>query len=107
MRFIREILIVVISFVALLYLFAPSLIPDLLPVVGWIDEGIATTIVLSALRHYGLDLAGLFGSSYVRSDRSQQAAAPAETTSQVQTIRISRAELERLLQEAEQRDLRS
>lgn len=100
MRLIRELVIIVISIVALLYLFAPSLIPDLIPFIGWLDEGIATTIILSALRYYGLDLAGLFGTSYTGQRRTQPA------TPQAQTIRIPRADLERALREADQRAAR-
>ena len=105
MRVIREIVIIIISIAALLYLFAPSLLPDLVPFVGWLDEGIATTIVLSALRHYGLDLSGLFGSKLVRTDRRQQAAPTADSSPQVQTIRIPRAALEQALREADQQKI--
>lgn len=105
MRIIRELVIIVISVVALFYLFAPSLLPDLVPFVGWLDEGIATTIVLSALRHYGLDLSGLFGSNLARSDRRQQAAPAVAASPQMQTIRIPRAALEEALHEANQRQI--
>lgn len=61
MRFIREFFIFVFAGLALVYLFLPSLLPDLIPFVGWLDEGVATTIILSAFKHWGLDLTSLFG----------------------------------------------
>ncbi len=105
MRIIRELIIIVISIVALLYLFAPSLLPDLVPFIGWLDEGIATTVVLSALRYYGLDLSGLFGSNLVQANRRQQAAPATDAAPQMQTIRIPRAALEQALREADQRQM--
>ena len=61
MRIFRELAIVAFAGIALLYLFLPSLIPDFVPFVGWIDEGIATTILISAFQHWGIDVTGLFG----------------------------------------------
>jgi len=40
---------------------SPSLLPDFLPLIGWIDEGIATTLIISALNHWGIDVTGIFG----------------------------------------------
>ena len=61
MRFFKEMIIVIITAITVVYLFLPSLLPDIVPLVGWLDEGLATTILLSALKHWGLDLTGLFG----------------------------------------------
>lgn len=60
MRAFRELWVVLLAGIALLYLMSPSLLPDFIPVVGWIDEGIATTILLAALKRWGIDMTGLF-----------------------------------------------
>jgi uncharacterized membrane protein YkvA (DUF1232 family) len=61
MRVMREVAIVGLAGFALLYLMSPSLLPDFLPLIGWIDEGIATTLIISALNHWGIDVTGIFG----------------------------------------------
>ncbi|GAB4516372.1 MAG: hypothetical protein OHK0046_21650 [Anaerolineae bacterium] len=67
-RLFKEIMILGLAFVALVYLMFPSLgifelAPDFLPLVGWIDEGVATAILLNTARYYGLDLTSLYGRS--------------------------------------------
>ncbi|MEL6405042.1 MAG: YkvA family protein [Chloroflexota bacterium] len=107
MRFFREFFIFILGALALIYLFLPSLLPDLVPLVGWLDEGVATTIVLGVLKHYGLDLTSLFAdddkTAMKQSDREitvnlQDSAQPNQPT---QKIRIPRAVLEQALRDYE------
>ena len=60
-RMIRETFTVFIGLGALVYLVSPSLLPDFLPFIGWIDEGMATTVLLSVAAYYGIDLTHLLG----------------------------------------------
>lgn len=62
----KDIVVFGLTGFAVLYLIYPSLgvfelIPDAIPVIGSMDEAVATTIVLSALAYYGIDLNHLFG----------------------------------------------
>jgi hypothetical protein len=68
-RFIKEMFIIFMGVAAFVYLIYPSLgvfelIPDALPLVGSIDEGTASLIIISVLRYYGLDVSRLFGSRF-------------------------------------------
>lgn len=52
--------------VAFIYLINPSLgvfelLPDNLPLVGNLDEGAATALLVGGLRYFGIDLLGVFG----------------------------------------------
>ena len=104
MRIIRELIILIIAALAVVYLFLPSLLPDVVPLVGWLDEGLATTILLSALKHWGLDLTSLFGSS----DKMKSLDVPKNQemlvtqNGQTQKVRIPREVLERALREYQQ-----
>ncbi|MFN8449608.1 MAG: DUF1232 domain-containing protein [Anaerolineae bacterium] len=65
-RLLKEMMILGLGAVALLYLIYPSLgvfelIPDAIPVIGSLDEASATIILVNTLRYYGLDLARLYG----------------------------------------------
>lgn len=62
---VRDGLAIVLGGLAALYLFNPTmgvfeLIPDNIPVIGNLDEAAASIILLAALRHFGVDLAGVF-----------------------------------------------
>lgn len=64
MKLLKNVLIAGLGAVTIVYLINPTLgvfelLPDNLPVVGNIDEGLATTILLAVLRHYGLDVTRL------------------------------------------------
>lgn len=64
-RLIKEMFILGAAGIALLYLINPTagvleLIPDVIPVIGNLDEVAATTILLGALRYYGFDPTRLF-----------------------------------------------
>lgn len=105
MRLFKEFIILVIAASAVIYLFLPSLLPDIVPLIGWLDEGLATTILLSALKHWGFDLTGLFGDSEVKelptkdTDVVVDSHVPGQKTKKV---RIPREVLERALQEYQQ-----
>jgi uncharacterized membrane protein YkvA (DUF1232 family) len=101
MRVVREMLIVVLGAFALIYLLMPSLLPDFIPAIGWIDEGIATTILLSVIKHYGLDLTGLFGRDTVQivteSKTESKEKTPDSKQPKTKTVRIPRAVLEQAM----------
>lgn len=66
MRLIKEMVILAVGAIALLYLINPTaglieLIPDVVPVVGNLDEAGATALLLAVLGYYGIDLTRLFG----------------------------------------------
>lgn len=71
-RLVKETMIFGLFVVAVLYLGFPQLIPDFIPWIGQLDDGVAFTIILGALRHYGLDLTEIFGK------REKQPVLPAE-----------------------------
>jgi uncharacterized membrane protein YkvA (DUF1232 family) len=60
-RLVKETVILGLLVVSVLYLGFPYLIPDFIPWIGQLDDGVAFTIILGALRHYGLDLTEFFG----------------------------------------------
>ena len=67
MRLLKEMFIIAIGVLAFIYLINPTagfieLIPDNIPLIGNIDEGFATMVLLAVLRYYGLDLGRFFGS---------------------------------------------
>ncbi|MBK8341430.1 MAG: DUF1232 domain-containing protein [Flavobacteriales bacterium] len=60
-------LIALAGLLAFIYLLNPTLgifelVPDNIPLIGNVDEVTASTVLLSALRHFGLDLTNLFRS---------------------------------------------
>jgi uncharacterized membrane protein YkvA (DUF1232 family) len=61
---VRNVWVGSIGMLALIYLLNPTagvfeLIPDNFPIIGNLDEAAAVTLILAALRHYGLDLTRL------------------------------------------------
>jgi uncharacterized membrane protein YkvA (DUF1232 family) len=61
----KDILVIIILGISVLYLINPTagiieLIPDNIPLVGNIDEGIATTLIISCLGYFGFDFGNLF-----------------------------------------------
>ena len=102
MRIIREFIILIIAVVSVVYLFLPSFLPDIVPLVGWLDEGVATTIMLNVLKHWGFDLTGLFGSSETEKAKSPDMLNEVLVTDdsrQTQKVRIPREALERIIQD--------
>jgi hypothetical protein len=66
MRLFKEMFIILLGVLAFLYLINPTagileFIPDNLPIIGNIDEGFATAVLLGVIRYYGLDVTRLFG----------------------------------------------
>ncbi len=58
---LRKVLMVVLGFFSVLYLINPGagifeLIPDNIPLIGNIDEALATAILIGVLREFGIDL---------------------------------------------------
>lgn len=108
MRIFKEFIILIIAAASVIYLFLPSLLPDVVPLIGWLDEGLATTIVLSALKHWGFDLTGLFGDNQkveqIPAKQSEEyIVVNSETTGQkTRKVRIPREVLERALQDYQQ-----
>jgi hypothetical protein len=91
---IRETFAVFIGLGALVYLFAPSLVPDFLPFIGWIDEGMATTVLLSVLSYYGLDLTHLLGRSNAVEDDDKQPGTASRRAKRKRFARVPRADYE-------------
>ena len=60
-RLIQEMVVLAIGAVALIYLFNPTagfleFIPDALPLVGNIDEGLAVIVLTNVLAYYGINV---------------------------------------------------
>ncbi len=67
-RLLKEMVIVFLAVFAVVYLVFPTLgifelIPDAIPIIGNMDEAVATLIILNTLNYYGLDLTNLYGSA--------------------------------------------
>lgn len=66
MRLFKEMFIILVGLIAGFYLINPTagvfeLIPDIIPIIGNLDEATASLIIISVMRYYGLDLSRLFG----------------------------------------------
>jgi uncharacterized membrane protein YkvA (DUF1232 family) len=62
---LKNVLMFIIAAISLIYLVNPTLgvfelLPDNLPGVGNIDEGLATLLLLNSARYFGIDLTTLF-----------------------------------------------
>jgi uncharacterized membrane protein YkvA (DUF1232 family) len=64
-KLIESLLVAIVGVFAGVYLLNPTagldFIPDIFPVIGNLDEVAATTLLLSALAYFGIDLKRLFG----------------------------------------------
>jgi hypothetical protein len=58
---VTSVIVVGLGVLSILVLAAPSLLPDVIPVLGKIDEVTATTILISCFAYFGVDIGGLFG----------------------------------------------
>lgn len=66
---IKSIIVGVIGTISGLYLINPGFgifefIPDAIPFIGNLDEGLATFLLLSTLAYFGVDLQNIFGNKY-------------------------------------------
>ena len=66
MRLFKEMAIVGLAIFAAIYLMFPSFIPDVLPFVGWIDEGFCTLILANTASYYGINLTNIYGKPEAR-----------------------------------------
>lgn len=99
-RAMKEIVVLGLAGFAMLYLLMPSLIPDFIPLIGWIDEGVATTILLSALKYWGWDLTNLFNKGDDKAETKEETPTILLQNSE-HRIRIPREVVERALAEYE------
>jgi uncharacterized membrane protein YkvA (DUF1232 family) len=63
---IKKIFVALIGLASFIYLINPTfgifeIIPDNLPLVGNIDEGLATALLISSLAFFGIDVSSMFG----------------------------------------------
>jgi hypothetical protein len=63
---VKAIFVAIVGILSTIYLVNPTLgvfelIPDNLPIIGNLDEGAATALLLSSLAYFGWDLRTLFG----------------------------------------------
>lgn len=66
---VRSIIVGFIGMICGLYLINPGFgifefIPDSIPFIGNLDEGLATFLLLSALAYFGVDLRNIFRNKY-------------------------------------------
>ena len=57
----KSILVFLIGAFAFFVLMMPSIVPDIFPVIGGLDEATAVAILLACARYFGFDLSGFFG----------------------------------------------
>lgn len=62
----KSILVILVAIISAIYLVNPGagvieFIPDVLPIVGNIDEATAAAILLACARYFGFDFSGFFG----------------------------------------------
>ncbi|MBI4974059.1 DUF1232 domain-containing protein [Candidatus Roizmanbacteria bacterium] len=67
----KKIVVAIIGILSFLYLLNPGLgifeiIPDNFPLIGNLDESVATFFVFSSLAYFGLDLRDVFGGWWKR-----------------------------------------
>lgn len=66
-RTLKEMVIVVLGIISAIYLINPTagvfeLIPDVVPIIGNLDEAAAVGILINTFRYYGWDMTNLYGS---------------------------------------------
>ena len=67
----KNVTVIIIGVLSALYLINPGFgifefIPDAIPIVGNLDEGTATFLLLSSLAYFGIDLRKQFGNFWTR-----------------------------------------
>jgi len=61
----KDIIVIILMVISIIYLINPTagfieFIPDRFPIIGNLDEGVATTILLSCLSYFGYNFTDLF-----------------------------------------------
>jgi uncharacterized membrane protein YkvA (DUF1232 family) len=61
----KDIIVLLVMVISAIYLINPTagvieIIPDVVPFVGNLDEGVATTLLLSGLSYFGINLTNIF-----------------------------------------------
>jgi uncharacterized membrane protein YkvA (DUF1232 family) len=61
----KDYLVLIVGIISTLYLINPTagifeLIPDNIPLIGNLDEGVATTLIISCLNYFGYNLGQFF-----------------------------------------------
>ena len=61
----KDIIVLLVMIISAIYLINPTagvieIIPDVVPFVGNLDEGVATTLLLSGLSYFGINLTNIF-----------------------------------------------
>lgn len=74
----KNLSVAVVGFFAVIYLLNPTagfieFIPDNFPIIGNLDEAGAVLIIVSALRHFGIDLSNLFDVKDLRTEKQKEA----------------------------------
>ncbi|MCP4521124.1 MAG: DUF1232 domain-containing protein [Cytophagales bacterium] len=57
-KVIKDIIAVILGIIASIVIIAPSALPDVIPLVGAMDEVAAGYTLLACLKHFGIDLTG-------------------------------------------------
>ncbi len=75
-RLLKEMFIIGAGGIALIYLLNPTaglleFIPDVIPVIGNLDEAAAVLILVNTAAYYGIDLSRLYGGSRAQDDKSK------------------------------------
>lgn len=58
---VTTVIVTGIGLFSALVLIFPSMVPDIIPVVGAMDEAVATTLLISCLAYFGVDIGSIFG----------------------------------------------
>lgn len=61
----KDTVVIILMVISILYLLNPTagvfeFIPDRVPIIGNLDEGIAATLLLSCLNYFGYNITGVF-----------------------------------------------
>ncbi|NNC94119.1 MAG: DUF1232 domain-containing protein [Chitinophagales bacterium] len=72
----KKILVILTGVISFLYLINPTagvfeIIPDVIPVVGNLDEATATTLLLASLSYFGIDLTNIFKKKNKETDKNK------------------------------------
>lgn len=57
----KSLFVLIAGFIAFLVLLLPSVLPDVFPLIGALDEATATAILIACARYFGFDISRFFG----------------------------------------------